>query len=432
MKHVTKIAAVGTVAIALFVGGALRPWSGDDDPTAPPGTAVESYSPGSASAGAADIDELERRVAAAPDDSQARASLGLAYLSQTTATADPTWLTKADDELTTALDLGGKGRLAALIGMASLSNARHEFRESAGWARKAIALDPFSSAPHGLLGDALFQLGDYRASDRAYEEMVSLRPDAGSYVRIAYARSFRGDTVGAKRAMRLALQAAGQTGTTAALMRHQFGDIFIGTGQWRQAARQNRIGTKLAPGFVPPKVGIAEAAFGRGDVERATALLEEATSDLPSLEYLIKLGDLYSIGGNQAKAEAQWDLAAQRLADYRTHGMQPDVDLIVFYADHGFRLKATLEEARALYADRPTPAAADALAWALHANHHERGALRLAGLALRGPAPSPGHLVHAAQIADALGYSDRSEALLARAEQMGAFSTPSIAASIIE
>src|SRR3712207_7565179 len=41
-------------------------------------------------------------------------------------------------------------------------------------------------------------------------------------------------------------------------------------------------------------------------------------------------------------------------------------DFVQFYADHNLRPAAALREARFIYKDRPTPAAADTLAWALH------------------------------------------------------------------
>jgi tetratricopeptide (TPR) repeat protein len=433
VRTAARPVAILLVAASMLVLGALRPQSSErteQQATRPLGTGATLAT--TSSGPADDLGALRARVAADPEDGAARAALGLAYLRQATATAAPARLTKAEGEFTKALAGGGRGRLDALVGMASLANARHDFRASARWARRAIASDPHAAAPYGLLGDALFQLGDHRGADMAYEEMVTLRPDVGSYLRIGYARSFRGDVPGAKEAMKLALQAAGPIGESAAFVRHQMGDIYLGLAQWKQARQENRIGTRLAPGYVPPRVGIAEAEFGLGHVDRAIAIMEDAVRDLPSIEYEITLGDLYAVGGRSRAADARWRRVARRIATYRAHGMQPDVDLITFDVDHGFRLDEVLAEARAVYADRPTPAAADALAWALHAHGKNRQAWRFAQKSLEGPAAAPSHLVHAAEIASALGRKHLSGRYLAEARAQGAFFDPSILAARVE
>ena len=432
LKAVTKTLLAVLAAVLLLTIGALLPkGSVARDITATAGTGAQTYS-ANPNGSAADVQELTQRLEANPDDAATRAALGVAYVRQATSTGHPELFEDAETQLRVALRSGERGRAPALTGMAFLANARHEFRASAAWARKAIEADLYASAPQGLLGDALFQLGKYNASDAAYERMVALRPDAASYVRIGYARSFRGDTAGAKQAMQLALQAAGPVGEEAAFIRHQLGDIYLGSQDWAEARRQNRIGMKLAPGFVPPTVGVAEAAFGRGNVQRSIEILEDAVRELPTLEYEKKLADLYAVAGRSDDAERQWAVVADRLAAFRAHGMQPDVDLIVFYVDHDLRPQAAVAEARSVYADRPTAPAADALAWALHGVGKDSQAIRFAELSLRGPAASPSHLVHAAEIASALGQEGRSERYLEEARANGAFFDPSIVATTVE
>jgi hypothetical protein len=112
--------------------------------------------------------------------------------------------------------------------------------------------------------------------------------------------------------------------------------------------------------------------------------------------------------------------------------MQPDVDLIVFYADHGLRPSAALAEARSVYADRPTAPAADALAWALHGVGRDHAAARFAELSLQGPAAAPAHLFHASKIASALGLERRSNRYLSEARKQGAFFDPSVVAATVE
>jgi tetratricopeptide (TPR) repeat protein len=302
--------------------------------------------------------------------------------------------------------------------MAQLANARHDFRTSVRWSRRAIATNAYDSSAYGLLGDALFELGDVGRADAAYQRMVDVRPDVASYVRASYAHQHHGRTAAAIATMRLALEAAGPTGETAAWVRHQMGDIYAGLGDFNESARQNRIGTEIAPGYVPPTVGIAETHIARGRLDKSLAIMEVAARDLPSLEYLITLGDLYYATGNESGADEQYAMVAEKLAAYRDAGVRADSDFTIFYADHRLRLRAALREARTAYEERPTQKIADALAWVLHANGLDHEAWRYAREALRGPVVDPTALFHAGSIAQSLGRDARAEALTRRALEL--------------
>jgi tetratricopeptide (TPR) repeat protein len=301
--------------------------------------------------------------------------------------------------------------------MASLSNARHDFSASVRWAGRAIKLNPYNASPYGLLGDAVFELGRYAAADRAYQKMIDLRPNLASYVRASYALQFKGQTQRAVQAMKQALKSAGPVGESPAWIRHQLGDIYFGIGMLKETARQNKIGMRLAPGYVPPRVGLAEVAIARGRLNKATHIVEVSARRLPSLEYLIKLGDLYRATGRDEKADEQYRAVARRLALYRSNGVLPDVDFIHFYADHSLRTRKALEEARFVYRNRPTGAAADALAWILHKQGESHTAWRYAKQALQSPVADGSFYLHAGLIAAGLGKRSLSETYLQTARE---------------
>ena len=405
-------AAVAAVALAIvaMAAGALLPARFRTPPTVVTEVAAETSLVPTANVTQriAALSTLQRNGTATSDD---LASLGLAHLSNARTAADPASLTAAEDSFAASLDMEPKDNFEAFVGSAALANARHDFSGSVVWARKAIALNPHSAAPYGLLGDALFELGRTEAADRAYQDMIDIRPDMASYVRASYALGFNRNIRGATAAMRLALQAAASP-VDAAWIRHQLGDIFAGSGRHMRAARQNRIGIRLAPGYAPPKVGLAESLIARGRLDDAIPLVEDAVGALPALEYEMTLGELYEAAGRDDEARAQYRRAARVLADYRSNGMLPDADLILFYVDHGFRMRAALEEARSIYADRPTAKTADALAWALHRNGLTSDALPFAEEALAGSPLDAGYLFHAGMIRKALGREAGGEALL--------------------
>lgn len=404
---------VGLAVVALTAGALLPRFAAREERPAVAAVDAEAALLPNAAANER-IAALEAERASGDADARELASLGLAYLSQARAEADPAFLSKADAALTDSLAADPRDNFEAFVGRAALANARHDFSGSIDWAQRAIALNPHDSAPHGLLGDALFELGRVEDADAAYQRMIDIRPDMASYVRASYALGYGGNITGAIDAMKLALQAA-PSPADQAWVHHQLGDIYQGAGRYHRAAQENRLGMQLAPGYAPPQVGLAESLVARGRVEDAIGVVERAIATLPAIEYEMTLGELYEAAGRNDEAAGQYDRTARVLGRYRAHGMLPDADLILFYVDHGFRMQAALDEARAIYADRPTAKTADALAWALYRSGDPGTAWGYARQAIRQDAPDPGHLFHAGMIRLALGDEAKGERFLSRA-----------------
>lgn len=402
----------------MFAGGALAPFRAEGPASASAAVDVDSallVAPGSTAAPATTIAALAERGHAEPSNADVHAQLGLAYLQGARDDANPSLLPLAERALEQSLQLRPQGNLEGFLGMAALANARHDFSASIEWSRRAIATNPYDASAYGLLGDALFELGRVRDADSAYQKMVDVRPDVSSYVRASYALQYHGRNGAAIRVMKLALKAAGPSGETAAWVRHQMGDVYAGLGENRRAARQNRIGMEIAPGYAPPMVGLAEAHIARGRLHRALEIVEAAVAELPSLEYLITLGDLYRATGRHDDARSQYRAVAQKLGDYRRSGVLPDADFVLFYADHGVRPGAALREAFAVYRNRPTPKTADALGWMLHSRGRDGAAWRYAAASLRGRPREASFAFHAGAIARSLGRKDLASRLMKRA-----------------
>jgi tetratricopeptide (TPR) repeat protein len=338
-------------------------------------------------------------AAPTPDD----ATLALDLLQRAREEAAPHLLLEAEAALARSLAEQPEANVPAYVGMGALSNARHDFSASVTWARRAITANPYNASAYGLLGDALFELGRVRASVNAYQDMVDLRPDAASYIRASYAQQHMGATAAAIRSLKLARQAAGPTGESPAFVEHQLGDVYAGLGRYDKAETANRRGVAMAPGYIPPTVGIAEAYLATGRLDEAIPILEHAVEELPSLEYMVTLGDVYTAAGRTADAEAIYQRASGVLAAYRRNGVLPDSDFILFYADRKERPRAALREAFAIYENRPTAKVADALAWMLHSVGRSDDARPYASQAVRGPGASAEALFHAAQIERRLG-----------------------------
>lgn len=359
------------------------------------------------------IGALQDRLRLVPQDWQGYASLGLAYVAQARVTADPSWYPKAEGVLATSLRLQGEGNVDAVLGLGALALARHEFEDALTHGRAADAMSPQNADAFGVIGDALLELGRYEEAFAAFQRMVDTRPDLTSYARVSYARELLGDIGGAVDAMRIAFESAG-TATDAAWAAHQLGELELGRGDVEAATGWFERGLDLAAGDVANLAGLAKAAWAEGDIRIAIERFEDVVARRPSVEYVATLGDLYAISGHPDLADAQYAVvgAARQLA--RSNGVNVDLEVALFDADHGDPERA-LAAAQAEWRRRRSVHVADAYAWALYANGRFEEAERLSDRALALGTGNAAFLFHAAMIERALGRDAVALRLMSRA-----------------
>jgi tetratricopeptide (TPR) repeat protein len=302
---------------------------------------------------------------------------------------------------------------AALIGLSSLASARHDFSTALEYGERARSINPYDGAVHGVIGDALVELGRYREALDAYQLMVDTEPGFAAYARVSYARELRGDIAGAERAMTAALETAGTPGDTA-FAAFQLGELAWNTGRPVQAGRWYRRASAADPAWVPPLAGLARVRWARGDLEGAIERFEEVVTRYPSPEYVVWLGDLLTLAGREGEAAAQFDLARVEADLFRANGVNVDLELALFEADHG-EAAAAVEAASAEWDRRRSIHVADAYAWALHAAGEDDRAIRYSRRALSLGTRNSLSLYHAGAIELALGHRAAAERLLAQA-----------------
>ena len=105
-------------------------------------------------------------------------------------------------------------------------------------------------------------------------------------------------------------------------------------------------------------------------------------SRYPLPQYVIALGDLYRVAGDSAQAERQYALVRVEEKLFQANGVNVDLELAQFDADHGDP-RAALAAARTEWGRRHSILVADALGWALHANGRDAEALRYATFATK-------------------------------------------------
>jgi tetratricopeptide (TPR) repeat protein len=262
--------------------------------------------------------------------------------------------------------------------------------------------------------DALVELGRYGEAVAAAQEMVDQRPDANSYARIAYLRELHGDVAGARAALSSA-QAMSPPGTEPwAWYGTQLGHLAFSQGDLAGAQSAYAAVLALRPATPAARFGAARVAAAQGDSARAERDLAELAEQFPLPETLIALGDLYTLRGATAQAAAAYDTVRVLQQLNAAAGMDVDMELALFEADHGDPARA-VEMARAAHSRRPTIYAADALAWALHRVGDDAAAARFSRAALRLGTADALLYYHAGMIAASLGDTAAARAHLERA-----------------
>ncbi|MDP9343119.1 MAG: tetratricopeptide repeat protein [Actinomycetota bacterium] len=383
------LAAVGLALVLFVVGGIGLFRTVGKQPAQGPST-TDSRSTGSALAeqpvilsGTLQdaIASLQQRLRAAPEDWQSWANLGLAYVQEARVTADPRYYPKAQGALERSLRLQPDGNFSAYTGEGALALARHDFAGGLRWGDKARAVNAYNGNVYGVIGDAQIELGRYHRAFATIQHMVNLKPDLSSYARVSYARELQGDVPGAIQAMRMAFDAAG-TPDDQAFAAYYLGELYFNSDRTDRAAAWYRRGAQLAPEYFPPQEGLARVAWADGDVQEAIRLYRGIVSRYPLPQYVIALGDQYTATGQTAEAQRQYALVRVEEKLFQANGVNVDLELALFDADHG-NPRAAVAAAKTEWGRRHSVLVADALGWALHANGHDAEALRYATFATK-------------------------------------------------
>lgn len=393
------------LAIALVAGGSYVAWRAQNSVQVP-ALATQSLADAAAQRPVDKTDQLiwdyQQRVKQNPADVQGYAVLGAAYLQKARDTGDPTFYGKAQAVIDEALRRDPQN-VEALIGAGTLASARHQFREALQLGEQARALNPNVPRVYGVIADAQTELGMYDEAVATLQTMIDMRPDLSSFSRISYARELHGDMDGAVEMMQAAVQAGGPATENSAWVRVQLGNLFFNKGDLAAAERQYNGTLEILPDYVYAQAGLAHVRAAQGKNDEAISLYQQAIARMPLPEFVIGLGELYQASGKPADAARQYDLVRAMQQLFKSNGVDTDLELALFDADHGADANATVALARAAYARRPSIKAADTLAWALFKAGNLPEARRYADEALRLKTQDATMLFHAGMIAQAQG-----------------------------
>ena len=407
MRRLVACAAAGT--LLLSIAGCGGGDATNASPTAAPAQAVAA-DPSDVGAAArerynARVAFLESRANSDPLDVFSLNELAIEHMQRARETGDVAALSRAEAALQQSLARQPDANYEALALSASLAVTQHDFARGLALAEQSVALKPNAAYAYGALGDARMGLGQYEAAAAAYGTMHDLEPHLASFSRLALLAQTYGRTDEALAHWReaLAIAEASDTPEHEAWVRAQIANLNFNTGDLDEAESQYEASLDALPGYVHALAGLGRVAAARGDLETAIAQYTAALNVVPLPEYAAVLGDLYEATGETQSADDQYELVAAIEQLYAANGVNLDLQIALFNADHDRDLATTVERARALYAEQPSIAAADALAWVLYKHGEITAAREAIGDALRTGVREPSILFHAGMIYEAAG-----------------------------
>jgi tetratricopeptide (TPR) repeat protein len=425
-------AALAGIAVVVLLGACSV--TGADGPRSSPDASPVAFADASASRSTPDasgspdetqltIERLEARTATDGTDVAALTELGLAYLQRARESGDPGDYGRAEEALDSALSLQ-PDYAEALVGSGILALARHDFATALELGERARAVDPSSPGALGVIADAQTELGRYEDALATVQAMLDRSPSLSSYARVSYQRELHGQLDGAIEAMRTAFQAGVPGSENAEYVRVLLGNLHFSRGDLDQAEQIYTESLDARPEFVYALAGLARVRAAQGRTDEAVELFEAAIARNPLPEFVIALAETLEAAGRTDEAQRQYELVRAIQQLFAANGVDVDLDLALFEANHGDDPNRAVELARAAYERTPNVRAADALAWALHVAGDNDEAAGYAAEALGLGTLDSSFLYHAGAIAAARGEDALAREHLERALDLNPHFSP--------
>lgn len=404
------VVPVVVFVVGLVVLSALNEPSNPRERRAGGGPQLRGTPPGASTD--ARIASLQARVRANRGDVGALTALGDAYLQKVRENGDPGLYRKAEGVFRIAARRAPRDP-GPLIGLGTLALARHDFRAGLALGERALRLAPALVRPYAVIVDGQVELGRYRDAARSLQRMVDLRPNLASYARVSYLRELRGDLDGAVEAMRLAVSAGGGAPENVAYVQTLVGNLEFARGRPAAARQAYRAALARSPRYVPALAGRARLDAAQRRFAPAIRTLSSLVQRLPLPEYAVALGETQLVAGRRAAARETFALVDVERRLLTANGVNTDVELALFEADHGDARRG-VALARRAWGQAPSVRSADAVGWAYTRAGRPQLGLRWARRALRIGSRDPLFLAHAGLSARAADRDAEARRLLRR------------------
>lgn len=313
---------------------------------------------------------LEDRVKKDPDDFIALNKLAGYYQLKLRETGNLQWLDLARRTAQASLKaMPAEQNAGGLSLLAQVEFSEHHFAAARDHAQKLIELEGRKAYPYQMLSDALIELGDYDAAEKALREME--QRGRGTYTvetRLGRWAMLHGDTEQARRrftkALLLAMEMVPPTRETVAWTRWQLGELAFNCGDYPAAEKHYRDALTTFPDYYRALAGLGRARAAQNDLNSAIDQYERAIKIFPDPIFVAALGDLYQLAGRERDAGAQFALCEKLALLGTAAGNVYNRQLAIFYADHDLKPDEAYRLAKQEYDARRDIYGSDALAWA--------------------------------------------------------------------
>jgi tetratricopeptide (TPR) repeat protein len=292
----------------------------------------------------------------------------------------------------------------------TLLNKLHRFEDSRAQAQNLLAEHPNDSYAHGILVDALVELGEYPQAVEAMDAMLAIKPGIASYTRASYLRELHGDGPGAVAAMRMAADAGLKGTPDRSWALYNLANLYLADAKPDTARFIYEGILEEKPNYAPAVAGLGHVALVKGDLDEAESLLKEAYDLMPNDGFLELLAEVYAMKGDQRAADRTLDRVHEGLEAARDMGEIVDMEEADFLLDRGQDLDRSLRMAKEQVDRRPGHMHAnETYAWALHHNGRSDEAIPYIERAMR--LNTGDAMVHwrAAQIYQGAGNSSEAQ-----------------------
>ncbi len=313
----------------------------------------------------------QERIARHPSDGLDLAALGGTYLKMARATGDVSWYLLAEQAARRSLAHLSFNNDSALLVLARVAEARHDFGEAIRLATQVGAKPEAVS----VLVTSHLATGRVDLARQAADALIEQSPSLGAWSLRGLVRTAQGDDEGAIRDFTAAIAAedAGEVGGSI-LTRTYLGRLHARRGHALIARRLYAEALRVLPQYPLALINLAELEARAGEYDAAEQHLSEVvtiTDASPNVfdhVVLRGLARLKLLRGDRAGAESLWDRAEVRLRRDVTDGSfghRRELARLLLERGRAGDLSEALRLMNAEVRLRRDPETLDILAWAL-------------------------------------------------------------------
>ena len=249
----------------------------------------------------AQITAAESRIRQNPNDGLERAFLADAYLKMARITGADEWYERAEASAQKSLDNLPFNNDGALLALAKVAEANHDFATAARFAEQASGGEAMA-----LVVKSKLAIGQVPEANTAAEELVAFSPSMGSLTLRALARQARGDLAGALSDFQQAIAVEQPSEVRgSALARTLLGKFYAEQGQDKLAESLYREALKIQPNYPQTLLNFGELRQQQRRYRSAEKFYNQVDDPLA----LLGLAKIKRLQGQEKAARIQWAAA---------------------------------------------------------------------------------------------------------------------------